>query len=517
MLPLVSSLLFTTGMSAATRGLTDLDAFSDESVRALAMSGSLDRTSLNAVFVGARWIGDDVGLAHGPLGQHFGSRLTLHNFEIGEGECERQRAAIAARPAELRVVKEVCHMAAIDEFVCNEHVAGTSERCVDGTVPFYVQRELVCSSLLRPSLTMMRRVGLDTVGFGCGDVQKVIRVSTTTIDTHFAPGSIDYLKLDVQGADLAVMRGGKAALSEVMFAQIEVEFVEVYEGQPLFADVDTFARKELGLTFAGFVDGALSVRNPARSKLTTSRDDGGRMMLHGAFVIRCRACLFGPRTPPSPFIIISSSSLKQTADALYIRDVLPTPGQGSSVRALDNGVADPATFPYDVELRDRILRMCAVASAHGIMTITVEGLDWLQRWLGAPWCVRARAALAIHLIPAGLGLDVSKMGAAHTEAAALLAAFGDGTARATQHRCRSSITDPLPDLDAIALIRRAIINTVSGERAFLLHTRCLLASSFSPSSLSRALTLSLSILSLSLPVTTPVAQHGCRCRAAAWR
>ena len=161
--------------------------------------------------------------------------------------------------------------------------------------------------------------------------------------------------------------------------------------------------------------------------------------------------------------------------------------------------------------------MCAVASAHGIMTITVEGLDWLQRWLGAPWCVRARAALAIHLIPAGLGLDVSKMGAAHTEAAALLAAFGDGTARATQHRCRSSITDPLPDLDAIALIRRAIINTVSGERAFLLHTRCLLASSFSPSSLSRALTLSLSLLSLSLPVTTPVAQHGRRCRAAAWR
>eukprot|EP00928_Gymnodinium_smaydae_P016841 TRINITY_DN16374_c0_g1_i1.p1 TRINITY_DN16374_c0_g1~~TRINITY_DN16374_c0_g1_i1.p1 ORF type:complete len:418 (-),score=50.09 TRINITY_DN16374_c0_g1_i1:32-1135(-) len=58
---------------------------------------------------------------------------------------------------------------------------------------------------------------------------------------------IDYLKLDVQGYELAVLKGAEKALKDVLVVHTEVEFVEMYEGQPLFAEVDQFMRK------AGFV------------------------------------------------------------------------------------------------------------------------------------------------------------------------------------------------------------------------------------------------------------------------
>merc|ERR1712083_1207607 len=60
-------------------------------------------------------------------------------------------------------------------------------------------------------------------------------------------GSIDFLKLDVQGYELAVLQGAETALRDVLVLHTEVEFVEMYEKQPLFAEVDQFLRR------AGFV------------------------------------------------------------------------------------------------------------------------------------------------------------------------------------------------------------------------------------------------------------------------
>merc|ERR1712072_1326274 len=50
-----------------------------------------------------------------------------------------------------------------------------------------------------------------------------------------------------QGYELAVLKGAEAILAEVLVVQTEVEFVEMYEGQPCFAEVDQFLRR------AGFV------------------------------------------------------------------------------------------------------------------------------------------------------------------------------------------------------------------------------------------------------------------------
>ncbi len=44
---------------------------------------------------------------------------------------------------------------------------------------------------------------------------------------------IDLIKIDVQGAELDVFRGGGKALANALMVITEVEFVELYTGQPL--------------------------------------------------------------------------------------------------------------------------------------------------------------------------------------------------------------------------------------------------------------------------------------------
>lgn len=48
------------------------------------------------------------------------------------------------------------------------------------------------------------------------------------------------LKIDVQGGELDVLRGGVGRLATTVLVFVEVEFFPVYSGQPLFADVHAF-------------------------------------------------------------------------------------------------------------------------------------------------------------------------------------------------------------------------------------------------------------------------------------
>jgi FkbM family methyltransferase len=53
---------------------------------------------------------------------------------------------------------------------------------------------------------------------------------------------IDFMKLNVQGAELEILKGAEHALESVTGLQVEVSFVESYLGRPFFADIDIFLR-----------------------------------------------------------------------------------------------------------------------------------------------------------------------------------------------------------------------------------------------------------------------------------
>jgi FkbM family methyltransferase len=76
-------------------------------------------------------------------------------------------------------------------------------------------------------------------------------INTTRLDDIPEIDDVDFIKIDVQGGELAILRHAARALSAALLIQAEVEFVELYKGQPMFADVDVFLRKE-GFQFHTF-------------------------------------------------------------------------------------------------------------------------------------------------------------------------------------------------------------------------------------------------------------------------
>lgn len=87
-----------------------------------------------------------------------------------------------------------------------------------------------------------------------GDLMQVVRqerIKTHRLDEITEADSTDFLKLGVQGAELMIMENALKALESASVIQCEVEFMELYEGQPLHADIDRFLRSQ-GFYFLRF-------------------------------------------------------------------------------------------------------------------------------------------------------------------------------------------------------------------------------------------------------------------------
>jgi len=63
----------------------------------------------------------------------------------------------------------------------------------------------------------------------------------------------DFVKLDIQGGELKALLGGEKTLSETFGLEIEVEFLPLYIGQPLFGDITSFLSNK-GFEFIDFVN-----------------------------------------------------------------------------------------------------------------------------------------------------------------------------------------------------------------------------------------------------------------------
>jgi FkbM family methyltransferase len=70
------------------------------------------------------------------------------------------------------------------------------------------------------------------------------RIETRRLDDLAEVDDIDFLKIDVQGAELAVFAHGREKLRNAVVIQTEVQFVNLYDGQPSFGQVDQELRAQ---------------------------------------------------------------------------------------------------------------------------------------------------------------------------------------------------------------------------------------------------------------------------------
>jgi FkbM family methyltransferase len=76
-----------------------------------------------------------------------------------------------------------------------------------------------------------------------GRVLSTEPVDTVRLDDVPQTAGADLLKLDIQGAELMVLRHAEARLRDATVIQAEVEFLPLYRNQPLFSDIDIFLRE----------------------------------------------------------------------------------------------------------------------------------------------------------------------------------------------------------------------------------------------------------------------------------
>ena len=109
----------------------------------------------------------------------------------------------------------------------------------DGRVRrFYECQNPLTSSLYRPNAPMLAKFSrLELPVVAEHDIQ------THRLDDLSEIRDIDYLKLDVQGAELDIILGGPRLLNGTVLVHTEVEFIPMYTDQPLFGDVDVALRK----------------------------------------------------------------------------------------------------------------------------------------------------------------------------------------------------------------------------------------------------------------------------------
>lgn len=156
--------------------------------------------------------------------QEMAPLLHVVGFEPDGTECQRLNTASGARWRSLTYLP-----------------CGLGER--DAEQSLHLCRSRGTSSFYQPNQTWLDRFP-DSQRYEVVETQAVRVRSLDSLRRDPAvrmPSSIDFIKLDIQGAELDALKGSQETLrQQVIGVEVEVEFAPLYEGQPLFRDVDAY-------------------------------------------------------------------------------------------------------------------------------------------------------------------------------------------------------------------------------------------------------------------------------------
>lgn len=150
---------------------------------------------------------------------------------------------------------------------------------VNGSARLFLTKYRPSSSLLQPNLDFLSQLQVCD-GFSVKD-KITVRMSTLDSITLAELKSCDFLKIDAQGSELAILQGGASALKSAIGCELEVAFGEIYKGQPLFSDIDHWMRGQ------GFFLADLERFWWRRKKMPLELQERGTLAYGNATYLKC--------------------------------------------------------------------------------------------------------------------------------------------------------------------------------------------------------------------------------------
>ena len=142
-----------------------------------------------------------------------------------------------------------------------------------GKAIFHTTVSPYCGSLYPPNSLLLNQFSqLETAMQETGQQE----IETHRLDDVLGDVDVDFIKIDVQGAELDVFEGGPKALSQASLIQTEVCMLPLYKGQPLMGDVDLYLR-EREYQFHTFW--GIAKRSYLPMRINEAGNDGFRQML----------------------------------------------------------------------------------------------------------------------------------------------------------------------------------------------------------------------------------------------
>jgi FkbM family methyltransferase len=226
--------------------------------------GHLDDLHMTICIVGSRKLNEEDDYA-AQAWNYFAPNLSIYGFDADADACEAANAEIAAKGIDW------------SEKHIPLAIGGSN-----GEATLYVTKHPMCSSLYRPNEPFLDRF-VDLSEKVALDFEFEIEILTLD-EACRAEGirTIDFLQIDVQGADLDVLKGAPQLLQHgILGVQIEVEFAPLYLDQPLFVDIDIYLRQQQFSLFN------LSKTHQPRAKFPLiSRPSSGQLLWGEAYYLR---------------------------------------------------------------------------------------------------------------------------------------------------------------------------------------------------------------------------------------
>ncbi|WP_414526834.1 FkbM family methyltransferase [Nodularia chucula] len=222
-------------------------------LKSLKEKGFLDKIHLTICNVGSRKLSsnDDYGAGAWNL---FAPNLTIYGFDADADACEAAEADLETRGINWT----------------EKHIPLALGKSIEERT-LYVTKHPMCSSLYAPNEAFTNRFA--SLPEFC-NLDFTLQMETTTLDSFCDAekiNTIDFLQIDVQGAELEVLKGASKILSRgVLGIETEVEFSPIYLNQPLFADIDSHLRANDFTLF----DLRNSYRVRARSPIASAERQG---------------------------------------------------------------------------------------------------------------------------------------------------------------------------------------------------------------------------------------------------